>query len=43
MQADEDEDKDKGEEEWLEAEREGEPHVPPDRGAIVLDNVSIDT
>jgi len=39
MQADPDED----EEEWLEAESEGEPPAPPDGGAIVLDAVSIDT
>jgi len=49
MQADEDEngnegeDEDEEEEEWLEAESEGEPEAPPDGGAIVLDNVSIDT
>jgi hypothetical protein len=43
MQADEDEDEDEEEEEWLEAESEGEPQAPPDGGAIVLDDVSIDT
>jgi len=43
MQADEDEDEDEEEEEWLEAETKGEPQAPPDGGAIVLDNVSIDT
>jgi len=41
MQADEDENEE--EEEWLEAESEGEPQAPPEGGAIVLDNVSIDT
>jgi len=40
---DEDEDEDEEQEEWLEAESEGEPQAPPDGGAIVLDNVSIDT
>jgi len=45
MQADEDEDEDEDEEEeeWLEAESEGESQEPPDGGAIVLDDVSIDT
>jgi len=47
MQADEDEeedeDEDEKEEEWLEAESEGEPQAPPDGGAIVLDDVWIDT
>jgi len=45
MQADEDEDEDEDEEEeeWLEAEEDGEPQAPRDGGAIVLDNVSIDT
>ena len=49
MQADEDEDEDEDEnedeeeEEWLEAESGGEPQAPPDGGAIVLDNLSIDT
>jgi len=45
MQADEDEDEDEDKEveEWLEAESEGEPQAPPDGGAIVLDNVSINT
>ena len=45
MQADEDEDQDedKEEEEWLGAASKGEPQAPPDRGAIVLDDVSIDT
>jgi len=45
MQADEDEDEDEDEEEeeWLEAESEGELQAPPDGGAIVLDDVSIDT
>jgi len=40
---DEDEDEDEEEEEWLEAESEGEPQATPDGGAIVLDDVSIDT
>jgi len=47
MQADEDEDQDEDEdeeeEEWLVAESEGEPRAPPDGGAIVLDDLSIDT
>ena len=43
MQADGDEDADDQEEEWLEAKSEGEPQAPPDKGAIVLDDVSIDT
>jgi len=45
MQGDEDADKDEDEEEgeWLEAESEGEPQAPPNEGAIVLDDVSIDT
>jgi len=41
--ADEDEDEDEEEEEWLEAPSEGEPQAPPDGGAIVLDDVGIDT
>jgi len=40
---DEDEDDDEEEEEWLEAESGGEPQATPDGGAIVLDDVSIDT
>jgi len=40
-QADEDEDEE--EEAWLEDESEGEPPAPPDGGAIVLDDLSIDT
>jgi len=47
LDEDEDEDEDKGEdeevEEWLEAESEGEPQVTSDRGAIILEDVSIDT
>jgi len=46
MPVDEDDDEDEDqeeEEEWLEAESEGEPQAPPDGGAIVLDDVSIDT
>ena len=41
MPADEDEDEE--EEAWLEVKSEGEPQAPPDGGAIVLDEVSIDT
>jgi len=40
---DEDEDEEEEEEEWLEAESEGGPQAPPQRGATVLDNVRIDT
>ena len=42
---DEDVDEDQYEEEaeWLEAGSEGEPQVPPDGGAIVLDYLSINT
>ena len=43
MQADEDQGEDEKEEEWLEAESEGERQAPPDGGAIVLNDVSIDT
>jgi len=43
MHADEDEDEDEEEQEWLEAESEGEPLAPPNGGAIVLDDVTIDT
>jgi len=43
MQVDEDVDEDEEEEEWLEAESEGEQQAPPDGGAIVLDDISIDT
>ena len=41
MQVDEDEDEE--EEELQEAESQGEPLAPPDGGAIVLDNLSIDS
>jgi len=41
MQADEDEDEE--EEEWLEAKSEGELEAPPHGGAIVLEEVGIDT
>jgi len=42
---DDDEDEEEGEEEeaWLEAESEGERQAPRDGGAIVLDQISIDT
>ena len=43
MQADDDEHEDAEGEEWLQAETQGEPQVPPDRGAIGLDKVCIDT
>jgi len=49
MLADEDENENEHEhehqeeEEWLEAESEGKPQRPPDGGAIVFDDVSIDT
>ena len=36
---DQDGDEDEEEEEWLEAESEGKPQAPPDRGGIVLDDV----
>ena len=38
-----DEDEDEEEEEWLEAKSDGEQHLPPDRGVIVMEYVSIDT
>jgi len=45
--ADEDEDEEKEEDEeeedGLEAESEGEPQAPPDGGAIVLDDLSLNT
>ena len=41
--ADEDEDKKEEEEACLEGESEVEPQATPKGGAIVLDNVSIDT
>jgi len=40
---DEDEDEKEEEEDWLGAESEGEPQGPPGGGAIVLDDISIDT
>jgi len=43
MQADGDVDEEEEEEEWVRAESKGEPQAPPDRGAIVLDEVSIET
>ena len=42
MQADEHEGEDE-DEEWLEAEKEGEPQALPDLRTIVLDSISIDT
>ena len=45
MQADADkaENENEEEEKWLEAQSDGEPQAPPEGGAIVLDDLSIDT